>query len=78
MFLFGSGIRRNAIFTSSGAVSLKLDTDVPKIAEKDVLRYLKTFFVSFVLKYADKENSWQSLCVMIFFFCLFEIAQNFE
>ena len=50
--------RCNAIFSSSGtalgAVSLKLDVEVPKVAEKDALRYLRTFFVSFVLKYADK------------------------
>ena len=73
-FLFGCSVWRNAIFSSSsavsGAASSKLDAVVPKVAEKDVLRYLKTFFVSFVLKYADKENSWQSLCAMTFFVCL--------
>ena len=37
--------------------------EVPKVAEKDALRYLKTFFVSFALKYTDKENYWQSLHV---------------
>ena len=54
-----------AIFSSfgaaSGVVSLKLDAEALKVAEKDALRYLKTFFfVSFVLKYAHKkkENSW--------------------
>ena len=59
-FLFGFSVRRNTIFSSSGAascaVSLKLDSKVSKVAEKDALRYLKTFFVSFVLKYADKEK----------------------
>ena len=49
--------------------------EVPKVAEKDALRYLKTFFVSFALKYIDKENYWQSSCAMTFFF---EITQNFE
>ena len=70
-FLFGCSIRRNAIFSSSGAVSSKLDAEVPKVTEKDALCFLKTFFVSFVLKYADKENSWQSPCAMTFllFFC---------
>ena len=71
-FLFGCSIQCNAIFSSSsaasGAVSSKLDAEVSKVAEKDALRYLKTFFVSFVLKYADKKNSWQSSCVMTFFF----------
>ena len=59
-FLVGFSVRRNTIFSSSGAgsgaVSLKLDSKVSKVAEKDALRYLKTFFVSFVLKYADKEK----------------------
>ena len=55
-FLFGCSVRRNAIFSLSGAVSWKCDAEVPKVAEKDALRYLKTFFVSFVLKYADKEK----------------------
>ena len=55
-FLFGFSVRRNTIFSSSGAVSSKLDSKVSKVAEKDALRYLKTFFVSFVLKYADKEK----------------------
>ena len=59
-FLFGCSIWRNAIFSSSGAassaISSKLDAEVPKVAEKDALHYLKTFFVSFVLKYADKEK----------------------
>ena len=48
-FLFGCGVRRNAIFSSSGsasgAVSLKLDAEAPKVAEKNALRYMKTFFV---------------------------------
>ena len=77
-FLFGCSVRRNAIFSSSGAafgaVSSKLDAEVPKVAEQDALCYLKTFFV---LEYAGKENSWQSPFAMTFFF-LFEIAQNFE
>ena len=59
-FLFGCSVRRNAIFSSfgaaSGAVSSKLDAEVPKVAEKDALRYLKTFFVSFVLKYVIKKT----------------------
>ena len=59
-FLFGFSVWRNTIFSSSsaasGAVSLKLDSKVSKVAEKDALRYLKTFFVSFVLKYADKQK----------------------
>ena len=55
-FLSGCSIRRNAIFSSSGAVSSKLDAEALKVAEKDALRYLKTFFVLFVLKYADKEK----------------------
>ena len=67
-FLFGCSVRRYAIFFSSGAVSLILEAEVLKVAEKDALRYLKTFFVSFVLKYADKENSWQSPSAMTFFF----------
>ena len=74
-FLFGCNVRCYAIFSSSGAasraVSLKLDAEVLKAVEKDPLDYLKTFFVSFVLKYVDKENSWMT------FFCLFNIAQNF-
>ena len=56
-FLFGCSVRCNAIFLSGaalGAVSSKLDAEVLKVAEKDALCYLKTFFVSFVLKYADK------------------------
>ena len=65
------------MFSSSSAVSLKPNAEVPKVAEKDALHYLKTFFVSFVLKCVDKENSWQSPCMMTFFVCLFEIAQNF-
>ena len=77
-FLFGCSVRCNAIFSSSGAafgaVSSKLDAEVLKVVKKDALRYLKTFFV---LKYAGKENSWQSPCAMTLFF-LFEIAQNFE
>ena len=32
----------------SGAVSSKLQAEVPKVAKKDALHYLKTFFVSFV------------------------------
>ena len=64
---------------ASGAVSSKLDAEVPKVAEKDALRYLKTFFVSFVLKYANKEKKTlgQSPCAndpLSFF----EIAQNLE
>ena len=58
--LFGFSVQSNAIFSlssaASGAVSSKLHAAVPKMAEKDALRYLKTFFVSFVLKYADKEK----------------------
>ena len=58
--LFGSSFRRNAIFSSSGsasdALNLKFDAEVPKVAEKDALCYLKTFFVSFVLRYVDKEK----------------------
>ena len=56
VFLFSCSVRCNAIFSSSGAVSSKLDEEVPKVAEKDALRYLKTVFVSFVLKYANKEK----------------------
>ena len=59
-FLFGCSVECNAFFFSSGAasgaVSSKLDAEVPKVAEKDAQRYVKTFFVSFVLKHADKEK----------------------
>ena len=80
--LSGCSVRRNAIFSSSGAasgaVSSKLDAEVPKVAEKDALRHLKAFFVSFALKYANKEKkTLGSLRVqMTPFFGLFEIAQN--
>ena len=48
----------------SGAVSSKLDAEEPKVTGKDALRYLKTFFVLFVLKYADEEKkTLGSLCV---------------
>ena len=75
-FLFGCSVRRNAIFSSSGAasgaVSSKLDAEVPKVAEKDALRYLKTFFVSFVLKYANKKKktlgSLRGQMTLFFFF----------
>ena len=71
-FLFGCSVRRNAIFSSSGAVSSKLDAEVPKVAEKDALRYLKTCFVSFVLKYSNKEKkTLGSLRVQITFCFLF-------
>ena len=56
-FSFGCSVECNAIFSSfgaaSGAVSSKLDAEVPKVAEKDALRYEKTFFV---LKHVDKEK----------------------
>ena len=75
-FLFSCSIPRSAIFSSSGAssgaVSTKFDAEVLEVAEKDALRYLKTFFVSFALKYADKEKkTLGSLRAQwLFFFCL--------
>ena len=80
--LFGCSFRRNAIFSSSGsasdAVSLKFDVEVPKVAEKDALCYLKFFFVSFVLRYVNKEKKTLGSLHVRWPFFLFEIAQNFE
>ena len=60
MFLFGCSVECNAIFSSFGAasdaVSSKLDAEVQKVAEKDALCYVKTFFVLFILKHVDKEK----------------------
>ena len=83
-FLFGCSIRRNAIFSSSGAVSSKLPVyaEVWKVAEKDALCYLKISFVSFVLEYTDKKKktlgSFHVVYAMTFFLFLLEIAQNLE
>ena len=75
-------MQRNAIFSSSGAasstVSSNLDAEVPKGAEKEAQRYPKTFCVLFVLKYADKEKKLLAVSMYNDLFFLFEIAQNFE